>query len=76
VTGDATERARWQHVKSLLAQALELEGPVQAEFVESASAGDAALHAELVSLLAAAQDPGDDLGFVALRRGACGPGGC
>jgi serine/threonine-protein kinase len=58
---DAADRAHWQRVKALLAQALELEGAAQRAFVDAACAGDAALREELVSLLAAARGAGADL---------------
>ena len=53
MTGDAADRARWQHVKALLAQALELDDAAQRAFVDEVSAGDADLREDLVSLLAA-----------------------
>ena len=68
MTGDAADRARWQHVKALLAQALELDDAAQRAFVDEVSAGDADLREDLVSLLAAARD--DDLG---LDRPPAGP---
>ena len=61
MNGDATARAHWQRVKTLLAQALELEGPAQSAFVDEVCAGDAALREELVSLLAAARSADEDL---------------
>jgi len=58
-TGDP-EVAHWQHVKTLLAQALELDEAGQAAFL-ARLADDAALRDELASLLAAARDAGAGL---------------
>ena len=70
MTGDAAERAHWQRVKTLLAQALELDGTDQLAFVDVVSAGDAALHEELVSLVAAARGADGDLALAAVETGA------
>jgi len=50
---------RWQRVQQVLEDALERPGPERRAFVESACAGDAALRAEVLSLLDA--DAVDDL---------------
>jgi tetratricopeptide (TPR) repeat protein len=47
------EAARWQRLKALLADGLALAAEERADFVERACGGDAALRAELQSLLAA-----------------------
>ena len=46
-------RERWQQVARLLDEALELDGAARARFLDRACAGDAALRAELETLVAA-----------------------
>ena len=58
LSGDAE---RWQRVKDLLAQALELRTVPQREFIARVSEGDAPLHAELSSLVAAARSGNGEL---------------
>jgi eukaryotic-like serine/threonine-protein kinase len=59
VTDTTTDPARWQHVKDLLAQALELVPDERARFLDEACAGDRSLRAEIDSLLAFSQDADD-----------------
>jgi eukaryotic-like serine/threonine-protein kinase len=56
VTDTTTDPARWQHVKSLLAQALELAPDERAGFLDSACGDDSRLRAEIESLLAFSRD--------------------
>lgn len=56
VTNTTTDPARWQQVKNLLAQALELAPEERARFLDEACAGDRGLRTEIESLLAFSQD--------------------
>jgi tetratricopeptide (TPR) repeat protein len=56
VTNTTTDPARWQLVKDLLAQALELAPDERAGFLDGACAGDRGLRTEVESLLAFSQD--------------------
>ena len=51
---DTLDLPRWQRLKQLVADAMELPEAARSTFVDTACAGDAALKAELESLLAAA----------------------
>jgi tetratricopeptide (TPR) repeat protein len=59
VTHTTTDPARWQHVKDLLARALDMPPDKRASFLEQACGPDKSLRAELDSLLAFSQDAGD-----------------
>jgi len=59
VTDTTTDPARWQRVKDLLAQALEVGRDERARFLDEACAGDRGLRAEIDSLLAFSQDADD-----------------
>ena len=59
MTDTTTDPARWQRVKDLLAQALELARDERARFLDEACAGDHGLRAEIDSLLAFSQDADD-----------------
>jgi tetratricopeptide (TPR) repeat protein len=61
-----TDAARWQRVKALLAEALELDAGGQQALLARVGAGDAALRDELASLIEAAR--GDD-GLEAMPQG-------
>ena len=61
MTGDETAVERWQRVKGLLAQALELDASEQAAFLDRVSEGNDCLREELRSLLAAARSGDGDL---------------
>ena len=61
MTAGETAAARWQRVKTLLAQALELDEPRQQAFLDRESAGDDGLRDELRTLLAAARGSDGDL---------------
>jgi len=56
VTNTTTDPARWQLVKDLLAQALELAPEERDRFLDGACAGDRGLRTEIESLLAFSQD--------------------
>jgi len=56
VTNTTTDPARWQLVKDLLAQALDLAPEERARFLDGACAGDPGLRSEIESLLAFSQD--------------------
>lgn len=49
---------RWRRIDELFSRARALDGPERERFLDEACAGDAALHTELVSLLAASADDG------------------
>ncbi len=55
------ERARWQRIKALVAAALDLPPASRATHVERECGGDADLHAEVMSLLAASDEADDFL---------------
>jgi len=56
VTDTTTDPARWQQVKNLLAQAIDLAPEERARFLDDACAGDRGLRTEIESLLAFSQD--------------------
>lgn len=61
---------RWQQVKTLFHQALELATPERAAFIEKSCAGDPELRNELESLLSTHEDAGDALETPAGNLGA------
>ena len=56
MTDTTTDPARWQQVKNLLAQAIDLAPEERARFLDDACAGDRGLRTEIESLLAFSQD--------------------
>jgi len=48
--------ANWQRVKALFAEAMERPAHERVEFIDAVCAGDPAMRAELLSLLAAGED--------------------